>query len=271
MEGALKQSTLISCVAAIAALSTAGAASAADLITNGGFETNNGNGQLGDTTTATGWSVPTPTTNGGSYVFLYNASATSLSGTTADTIGGNGVFGNVALWGPDNGGGANGLTVSPDGGAFIASNPSFHNGPISQTITGLTKGAQYVLTFDWAGAQQSGFGGATSEGWQVSFAGVTQDTSPAQVMIANKGFSGWMTQSLTFTADGTSDVLSFLAVGGPNSSEPPFALLDGVSLVSASTRGAPVPEPAAWTLMLVGVGALGAGLRMRRRQALAGA
>lgn len=49
--------------------------------------------------------------------------------------------------------------------------------------------------------------------------------------------TGWTQEALTFTADASTQVLSFLAVGTPNGL-PPFALLSGVS-VNAVT----VPEP----------------------------
>ena len=241
-------------------LAASPASAVVNLVTNGSFETNTGNGQLGFDTTALGWSVPNPVA-GLSYAFLFNASG-GLSGTSADQAGAAGTLGVAAIWGPDNGS-SNGLKLSPDGGAFISSDPAFQNGPITQTVSGLTAGTKYVLTFDWAGSQQLGHDGVTTEGWQVSLGGgPTQST--ALVTVPDKGFSGWMTQSFTFTADNTSDVLSFLALGGPGATQPPFALLDGVSLTAAA-----VPEPVTWSLMLVGVGLLGGA--MRRRLATASA
>jgi hypothetical protein len=62
---------------------------------------------------------------------------------------------------------------------------------------------------------------------------------------------------MTFTATAATDVLSFLSTGTP-SGVPPFALLDGVSMVA-------VPEPSGAALMIVGVLAL-AGLRIARRR-----
>jgi hypothetical protein len=64
---------------------------------------------------------------------------------------------------------------------------------------------------------------------------------------ANHGAVGWMSQTLTYTATATSELLSFIAVGTPNG-EPPFALLDGVSVT------ADAPEPA--TSALIGFGLL---------------
>jgi hypothetical protein len=264
MEGIVRKA-LFACVAA-ATLVMAGAASAADLVTNGGFESNTGTGQLGFNSSATDWSVPNPgivgSPTGASYTFLFNPTATpTTSGTTADNGGATGIYGNVQLWGPGNGS-ANGLTLSPNGGAFVAADPDFQNGPISQSITGLTPGGKYELKFDWAGAQQFTFTGATTEGWQVSLGSQTFNTG--NIPNSSKGFTGWQSGDFIFTATGATETLSFLATGTGGAALPPFALLDGVSLTA-------VPEPATWALMLVGVGALGAGLRMRRREVFAAA
>ncbi|HEX4180901.1 MAG TPA: PEPxxWA-CTERM sorting domain-containing protein [Caulobacteraceae bacterium] len=235
-----------------ASLLFAGAASAnTNLVTNGGFEaTTSGPGQLGYNTDATDWSVPAPSS---SYVFLFASGG-------ADTTGSNGQYGNLQIWGPGNGS-ANGLPASsPNGGNYIGSDPSFQNGAISQTIGGLTAGKSYDVSFDWAGAQQAGFTGETTEGWQVSLGSETHST--AILTTPSMGFTGWQTANLTFTATSGSEVLSFLAQGGPNGSVPPFALLDGVSLTA-------VPEPATWAFMLVGFGGMGAAIRSRRRQAAA--
>jgi hypothetical protein len=65
-----------------------------------------------------------------------------------------------------------------------------------------------------------------------------------------------MSQTFTFTATSSSEVLSFFAQGTPNG-DPPTALLDGVSL-------AYIPEPDSWALIIVGVAGLGAAARSRR-------
>ena len=111
-----------------------------------------------------------------------------------------------------------------------------------------------MVKFDWAGIQQYGYTGATTEQWLVSLGGQTIDTPV--IANASQGFTGWMSESMKFTATGSSETLSFLAAGTPNGS-PPFSLLDGVSLSA-------VPEPAAWSLMLIGLGGLGAVVRRRR-------
>lgn len=259
--------------ACVIALATAGAANAANLVTNGSFETNGGNGQVGDNTTLSNWTI-VPSSSG-SYVYVFNTQS-GTSGTSADHVGSvSGQYGNLNLWGPDEmSGSANGLTTSPDGGAFIGADPAFQNGTIEQTLTGLTAGAQYVVSFDYAGAEQYGHDGNTSEGWIVGFGTDPTQTTPI-LDNSSHGFTGWQTESFTFTATGTTDVLSFLATGilsgngqyVDTQADPPFALLDGVSV----TPMGGVPEPAAWAMMLLGLGGLGGALRMRRKQLFAAA
>ena len=149
------------------------------------------------------------------------------------------------LYGPGNGYN-NGLTGSPAGGNFIASDGAYLSGPITQTLSGLSTGQTYTIGFWWAGAQQYGYSGTNQEGWQVSLGDQTFNTSVYTNSTA--GFSGWMYQTFTFQWDGNGDLLSFLAYGSP-SGVPPFALLDGVSV------GASEPGPA--TLTLTGLGLMG--------------
>ena len=236
-------------------LTSSSAFAVTELVTNGDFATNGGNGQLGVNTTATGWTVPS---SPGSYAFLWNAGS-GTSGTTADTTGAPGVFGTVSLWGPGNGS-DNGLTLSPDGNAFVGTDPAFRNGPISQTLAGLTVGKAVTVTFDWAGAQQHGFNGPTTEGWAVSLGSETHDTG--MVSVGNHGFSGWQTASFTFTPTSSSEVLSFMSIGSAAAALPPFALLDSVS----ATQGV-IPEPSTWLMMALGFAGLGyAGFRSNRRK-----
>lgn len=225
---------------------------ASNLVTNGDFEltTHGPNLQLGFYTDEVGWTVADPHT-GGSYFFVYSPGA-------ADTSGALGQYGIVELWGPGNGV-ANGLpATSPNGGNYIAADGAFQQGPMSQLINGLTPGAKYTLSFEWAAAQQTGDFGANFDQWVVTFG--SQTLSTPVVHIPSQGFSGWMSQSFTVTADGTNDLLTFLANGGP-SGLPPFALLDSVTLTTTT------PEPD--TLMLMGtglVGALGVVTRFRSKK-----
>jgi len=149
---------------------------------------------------------------------------------------------------------------NPNGGNFVAldGDPNY-NGAITQTIGGLNVGSQYKLTFYWAAAQYRDRSGATTEQLHVDFGGDTYNT--AVVGNPSHGVSGWMTESVIFTAHNASQVLSFLSKGTP-AGLPPVALLDGVSLTA-------VPEPATWALMIAGFGAVG--LAARRRRAVAAA
>ena len=218
-----------------------------ELVTNGNFESTTGgpDKQIDFNTTLTGWASP------GGYNFLFAPGS-------ADTTGAVGQFGGLTLWGPGSGGGgvANGLTpTSPVGGNFVAADGAFNVAAISQTINGLTVGEDYVVSFYWAAAQQYTFDGDTDDKWQVSFG--AQTISTATVYIPSHGFAPWRQESFTYKATSTSQLLSFLAVGHPNG-VPPFALLDGVSVLSLS-----VPEPATISMMVVGMIGLGAARRRR--------
>jgi hypothetical protein len=234
-----RQQTTVLGLVALAFLTLAMAAQASNLVVNGDFETttNGPNFQFDNNTVATGW-----TSAGYNFIFAPGA---------ADTVGATGQFGNLQLWGPNNGSN-NGLpATSPTGGNFVAADGAFEVAPIQQTINGLTTGNSYTVNFWWAGAQQSGFTGATTEQWQVSLGGQTQST--VVLNNVNHGFTGWQSQSFTYTATSSSEVLSFLAVGTP-AGVPPFVLLDGVSLNANSS----VPEPGTLTLLFGGLmGGLG--------------
>jgi hypothetical protein len=118
-------------------------------------------------------------------------------------------------------------------------------GAISQSISGLTVGQTYVLTFYWAAAQQQGFTGATTEWWQVSLGAQTQNTGTFS--LASGSFSGWMQQTMYFTATSGTETLSFLA-GGTPSGEPPFSLLTDIDMTV-------VPDFSNW-MVFTGFGAV---------------
>jgi hypothetical protein len=241
----------LSSLFAVAALA-AGAAHAS-LITNGNFEstTNGGNKQLassavtsGEYTSLTGWTSAQIGNSGyGGYNFVLDSSKIT-QGTSKIPL-------------------ASYNSTASHGNVF-ASDAVYGPGALTQLITGLTVGAAYQLTFDYAVGQQAGFGGSnTNNYWLVGF-GKTIDgsmdfASTAPMTIAQGGFSGWQTATMTFTATSTSEFLGFLASGGTTGA-PPFMLLDNVAM------SAKVPEPATLSLMLGGIGLIGFMARRRRNK-----
>lgn len=239
-------------VAALAiALNILPPAVAIDLIVNGSFENNTGLGQIGYNTTVSGWA------NSGTPAFGAPKAFNFLVDSNVDSTGVPYYFGppNFKLWGPGSGVN-NGFTGSSDGGNFIASAAGYGQAAFVQTINGLTPGSSYKLDYEWASAQESGYYGPTTDYWTVSLGSESYD-SPAFNLLS-QGFSGWMNRSETFTATSTSETLTFLAKGSPDSL-PPFLLLDGVRLSPVS-----VPEPS--TMAMGGFATLLVGLMARRRR-----
>jgi hypothetical protein len=222
-----------------------------NLVTNGTFQVTGGStsfqfGTYGSysnsTESLTGWSSP----GGYNYVFL----PTSTVAT--------GYYGNLSLAGPSTGS-ANGFTgAGPGNSNFVALDSDYGTEAMTQTINGLTAGKTYVVSFAWAGAQQSGASGATTDNLTVNL-GTNSNTAQTTktINVANQGFSGWMNQTFSFVATTSSEVLSFLAAGQP--SVPPFVLVANVSLTQA-------PEPASAAVLITGFAALvGLGRKHRRR------
>lgn len=243
--------------ASLALLGASAYAGPVNLVKNGGFEsTSKGTGQIGFNTEVTDWTSP------GGYNFVFGAGE-------ADTIGAKSWFNKpenppLTLWGANNGG-ANALAQSGNGGNFLAADGAYGVERIEQMIHGLVVGQKYVLSFEWAAAQQFGFDGATTENWSVSIDGNTFTTDTYH--NANHASSNWMKETFSFTAKGTEGLLSFLAAGTPEGF-PPFSLLDGVSLfafVDEDKQGS-VPEPATWLTLLTGLVLLGVARRRAAAQ-----
>jgi len=247
----------------LAAAVTPAAASTVEFVKNGDFtQLSNNVGELGSYTVAADW-----TSNGYNFVFTSGNVAAPTDNTMKFWTSANGASDNT--W--------NGLTESGSGN-FLAMDGDFYTGPVQQTITNLTVGQSYTLSFNYAFAQQYSYYGATWQDLTASLGGFSITLPSAFTdctgsgdgqsctggyALESQGFSGWSTYSTTIVATATTETLAFLA--GGNRQVPPFALVSDVSLT-----GPAAPEPATWATMLVGFAALGfAGFRSSRRKATA--
>ncbi len=210
----------------------------------------------------------------------------TTAGAQATDPGGIETYGNP-------GGSYTGNYVEADG------NPTFESG-FNYTVTGLTKGQTYTLTFYQGASEQTGYGLIngnpipTTNQWIVSLGtsgltlngpgsgptdptyGPTETYSNADatasieasplMTVPYQGTVGFNFVSMNLTADGTTDILSFLAWGdnGSTVNLPPIAFLAGVN--SANGLGAPVPEPASLAILAVGLAGLGGVVRRRRKK-----
>lgn len=199
-----------------------------------------------------GWTVvnPSPVGNHVLDCLVFASNTTNLCGSAFG--------GGMSLWtnpGP-----------SPDHGNYLMLDAlTDYESPIQQMINGLTAGQSYTLSFYQASGQQRGqnFFGATTEQWQVSFGSDTQYST--LMNTPSHGSIGWNLQTMTFTASSASELLQFVALGGPNG-VPPMVLLDGVSLNpgNPSSQGS-VPEPTTAALIGLGLLALPIAAKLRRR------
>jgi hypothetical protein len=204
----------------------------ANLVTNGGFEFYTG-------------SAPKD--------YFSNVLPTDWGGGLFDTIDAPGTADDISapglpVYGPF-------PATSPAGGNFVQSDstPTLSL-PITQTISGLTVGQSYNISFYQAAGQELNGTGATTDQWEVSLGSDTQYS--ALMAIPQGGIFPWEAQTLPFTASSTSEVLSFIAIG--TGGVPPQVFLDGVDMEAS------VPEPSA-LLLLGGVGTMVAVGRLRRR------
>lgn len=218
------------------------AANAVPVLTNGDFSASSytANNQFG---TGFGGQGVTGWTGNGGYNLYFTSPGAATTVNAVSQYSGSGA---EKLWAD---------SASPTGGAFVGldGDPSVE-GSISQSVTGLVVGQSYTLTFSWAAGQLQSRTGQTTEQLQASLG--NQAFSTAVVTDPSRSFTGWFTNSFTYTATATSEVLSFLSIGTP-SGLPPIALLDGISLTTT------VPEPT--SLALLGIPMIGASLLWRRR------
>jgi hypothetical protein len=162
-------------------------------------------------------------------------------------------FTNGYLFPPNVGLAGNFPQSSPDGGNFVYSDGDYHHSPILQTVTGLTVGDTYDLSFYQALDEDTEpnvtHPGPVTGYWQVSLGASTQNSTFMTGDGSIPTFTNWNQQTMSFTATTVSEVLSFFSVG---TGDPPLVMLDGVSLVDSTA-----PEPASLWLMGIAAAFLG--------------
>ena len=140
---------------------------------------------------------------------------------------------------------------------------------LSQQLTGLTVGKNYTVSFYQAGASINPEGHTniyntpTWDQFQVTF-GNEVKWAPRIDMALYENVRPWEKITMDFTATNTSQLLSFLNVGGPGG-QPPIALLTSVTV----DDGTPPPTAVPWetdALPLVGATMVfGAGVFVKRK------
>jgi choice-of-anchor C domain-containing protein len=135
-------------------------------------------------------------------------------------------------------------------------------GSLSQTIETVI-GTDYTLTFDLSGNPDGGLGNKISV---VSISGSLPKIEIYEVGPSNSRENmNWSTYSYTFTAFATSSIVTFASAEFT-----PFGpALDNVSIIEGDGTGSTVPEPATWSMMLLGFGFVGIATRRRSQRSVA--
>jgi hypothetical protein len=142
-----------------------------------------------------------------------------------------------------------------DGGYFLdltdyALGPPF--GGVSQSL-GTVAGHNYQVTFDLGSSSRWGGQSGLRVAAGSTFSDYLSTTSP--------GLNTWQPETFNFVASGPTTALSFLGTVGVN-----YIGLDNIVVndLGPQPLDSGVPEPATWTLILVGFGAVGWAMRSGR-------
>jgi hypothetical protein len=211
---------------------------AAELVTNGGFESSQYTNSLvlfGVNTPATNW------TSTGNWVMFCSG-----SGIRCDDSKTGGY-----LTPP--------VPLSPQGGNFMGlDGTSGFDGSIYQTINGLVVGETLTLSFYMATAQECCATDPTTDTVTVTL-GDQSYTTP-KISTPGGGTTPWALYTNSFTYDGVGNILTFVNAG---EGTPPYALIDGVSLTSGGMPG--TPEASTWVMIVAGFAGMAFCARVRRR------
>jgi choice-of-anchor C domain-containing protein len=129
----------------------------------------------------------------------------------------------------------------------------FSTGALSQTFDTVA-GLSYIVEFLLAGNPD---GGPTLKTLNVGATGNALASYDFSTVGNSRTSMGWEGRSYAFTAIGNSTTLTFTSTTGGNLFGP---VIDAVTLSVA----APVPEPAIWAMMVVGIAAVGVTMRRSR-------
>lgn len=136
--------------------------------------------------------------------------------------------------------------LNPGGNCLDLVGGTGAGGSITSTSFALTAGTLYTLNFADAGLAGNTYS-ATIDGFTQTFASIGS--------VLNNSFS------FTPLASTSAVNLTFTSIISPDTSHGPT--LANITLSSVGVTAA-IPEPASWSMMIVGFGAIGAGMRHRR-------
>ena len=106
----------------------------------------------------------------------------------------------------------------------------------------------------------------TTDSWYYGLTNMGINQQTAILNNVNHGFTGWQTQNLQLRRVADQRHALFPRAGHAPMGQPPFSLLDSVSLTGAFVVST-APDPATWQMMIIGFGIVGGSLRVRRRRA----